>query len=71
MEALALGIPLVVLLFAAVYRLVDLNAPGSYSEALSRTDALYFSVTVVSTSASETSWHAASRPDCSRRGRSR
>ncbi|MFD4742457.1 potassium channel family protein [Streptomyces virginiae] len=49
MEALALSIPLVVLLFAAVYRLVDLNAPGSYSEALSRTDALYFSVTVFST----------------------
>ncbi|OKK21873.1 hypothetical protein AMK16_00990 [Streptomyces sp. CB00455] len=48
-EALAVSVPFVVLLFAVVYWLVDLGASGSFNEAMSRTDALYFSMTVFST----------------------
>jgi voltage-gated potassium channel len=48
-EALASAIPLFLLLFAAAYlRMADTDA-GSFSEPLSRTDALYFTVTVFST----------------------
>ncbi|MFD8978407.1 potassium channel family protein [Streptomyces sp. NPDC059564] len=48
-EALAVTLPVVVLLFATAYWLMEDGAPGSFSEALSRTDALYFSMTVFST----------------------
>ncbi|MGW6686871.1 potassium channel family protein [Streptomyces sp. NPDC054961] len=48
-EALAVTVPLVVLMFATAYGLMEHSAPGNFSEALSRTDALYFSMTVFST----------------------
>jgi hypothetical protein len=45
-QALAFAIPLFLLLFAAAYlRMADTDA-GAFSEPLSRTDALYFTVTV-------------------------
>jgi hypothetical protein len=48
-EALAAAIPLFLLLFAAAYlRMADAD-PGAFSEPLSRTDALYFTITVFST----------------------
>jgi voltage-gated potassium channel len=48
-EALAAAIPLFLLLFAAAYlRMADADA-GAFSEPLSRTDALYFTITVFST----------------------
>jgi len=46
-EALVVTVPLLVLTFAATYVVVDHNSPGSFSEALSRLDAAYFSVTVL------------------------
>jgi voltage-gated potassium channel len=48
-EALASAIPLFLLLFALVYlKLADLDAQA-FSEPLTRTDALYFTITVFST----------------------
>jgi voltage-gated potassium channel len=48
-EALAAAIPLFLLVFAAAYlRIADADA-GAFSEPLSRTDALYFTVTVFAT----------------------
>ena len=48
-EALAVSVPLLVLTFAATYVVVDHNSPGSFTEAMSRLDAAYFSVTVLAT----------------------
>ncbi|MFI9720863.1 potassium channel family protein [Streptomyces sp. NPDC052396] len=48
-EALATVVPLFLLLFGAVYFLLDRNEPGSFNSALSRTSALYFTLTVFST----------------------
>lgn len=48
-EALVISVPLLVLTFAATYVVVDHNSPGSFTEALSRLDAAYFSVTVLAT----------------------
>jgi voltage-gated potassium channel len=54
-EALAAAIPLFLLLFAAAYvRIADADA-GAFSEPLSRTDALYLTITVFSPSGSATS----------------
>jgi voltage-gated potassium channel len=48
-EALATAIPLFLLVFAAAYvRMADADG-GAFSEPLSRTDALYFTITVFST----------------------
>jgi voltage-gated potassium channel len=48
-EAMAAAIPLFLLVFAAAYlRMADADA-GAFSEPLSRTDALYFTITVFST----------------------
>ncbi|WP_329316362.1 potassium channel family protein [Streptomyces sp. NBC_01278] len=49
MEAMAITVPLFVLLYAAACFLMEHSAPGSFSEPLSRTDALYFAMTVFST----------------------
>ncbi|MFF3883781.1 potassium channel family protein [Streptomyces sp. NPDC001914] len=49
MEALATSAPLYMLLFATTYYLMGRSAAGSFSETLSRTDSLYFTVTVFST----------------------
>lgn len=48
-EALAVTLPLFLLLFAAVYFATSSTAPATFSEELSRTDALYFAVTVFAT----------------------
>ncbi|MER5177922.1 potassium channel family protein [Streptomyces sp. NPDC002896] len=48
-EALATTVPLFLLLFAAAYYLLERAAPGSFTEPLTRTDALYFTLTVFST----------------------
>ncbi|MFL6120141.1 potassium channel family protein [Actinophytocola sp.] len=48
-EALALAVPLYLLVFANVYYLLALEHPGSFTEPLTRTDALYFGVTVLTT----------------------
>ncbi|WP_266743420.1 potassium channel family protein [Streptomyces sp. NBC_00401] len=49
MEALATTLPLYVLLFATAYFLMERSGSNNFSESLSRTDALYFTMTVVST----------------------
>ncbi|MGW1029327.1 potassium channel family protein [Streptomyces sp. NPDC002577] len=48
-EALATTLPLLLLLFSAAYYLLDHAEPGSFNEPLTRTDALYFTLTVFST----------------------
>ncbi|MFD9487487.1 potassium channel family protein [Streptomyces sp. NPDC059991] len=48
-EALATAVPLFLVLFSATYFLLADNQPSSFSEPLSRTDALYFTVTVFAT----------------------
>ncbi|MFG2475687.1 ion channel [Streptomyces fagopyri] len=48
-EALAATLVLFLVLFASAYFLLDRSAPGSFTEPLSRTDALYFTLTTFST----------------------
>ncbi|OAR23485.1 transporter [Streptomyces sp. ERV7] len=48
-EAVATAVPLFLVLFSATYYLLADNRPSSFSEPLSRTDALYFTVTVFAT----------------------
>ncbi|MFB9909188.1 potassium channel family protein [Allokutzneria oryzae] len=48
-QALALVIPMFLLLFANFYYLLELNRAGSFTTPLTRTDALYFVVTVFAT----------------------
>ncbi|MET8680769.1 potassium channel family protein [Streptomyces sp. NPDC004647] len=48
-EAISSTIPLFLVLFASTYYLMERGRPGSFSEALTRTDALYFALTVFST----------------------
>ena len=48
-EALALIIPLFLVLFASTYFLMERASAASFTEPLTRTDALYFAVTVFST----------------------
>ncbi|MEU6485331.1 potassium channel family protein [Streptomyces sp. NPDC046887] len=48
-EALAATLVLFLVLFAAAYYLLDRSAPGSFTEPLTRTDALYFTLTTFST----------------------
>jgi hypothetical protein len=48
-EAVATTLPLYLILFAAGHYLLGMNQPGSYSQPLSRLDALYFVVTVFAT----------------------
>jgi voltage-gated potassium channel len=48
-EALAAAIPLFLLVFAATYVKLAAAQPSAFSEPLSRTDALYFTITVFST----------------------
>lgn|SRR5215510_8210841 len=49
LEALAATIPLFLLVFASAYLLVARLEPAAFSELLSKTDALYFTVTVFAT----------------------
>jgi voltage-gated potassium channel len=48
-EAVALSLPLFLLLFAAAYQRLSAGDPHAFSEPLNRTDGLYFVVTVFST----------------------
>lgn len=48
-EALATTVPLFLILFAAAYFVMARGTPGSFSDQLTRTDALYFTVTVFAT----------------------
>ena len=48
-ETIAVALPLMLLLFAEVYLLLAHNEPGSFSQPLSRTGALYFTMTVFAT----------------------
>ena len=48
-EAVALSLPLFLLLFAAAYVLLFGTDPGAFTEPLTRTDGLYFAVTVFAT----------------------
>jgi voltage-gated potassium channel len=48
-EAVALSLPLFLLLFSAAYFVMGSTDPDSFSEPLSRTDCLYFVVTVFAT----------------------
>lgn len=47
--ALSISVPLFLLIFANVYYLMALNVPASFTTPLTRTDALYFTVTVFAT----------------------
>jgi hypothetical protein len=48
-QALATVVPLFLVVFAATYFILGFQDPATFSEPLSRTDALYFTVTVFST----------------------
>ncbi|WP_329209484.1 potassium channel family protein [Streptomyces sp. NBC_00683] len=48
-ESLATSLPLFLLLYAAAYYLLQRSEPESFGGSLSRTDALYFTLTVFST----------------------
>lgn len=48
-EALAVGVPLLLVVFASTYVLLQSGDPASFNEHLNRTDALYFAVTVLAT----------------------
>lgn len=49
METLASAVPLYLLVYATSYYLLALGTPGSFTQSLTRTDALYFTVTVFAT----------------------
>lgn len=48
-RALLVGVPMFLVVFAAIYVVVGTAQEGAFTEPLSRTDALYFAVTVFST----------------------
>ncbi|MFD9406070.1 potassium channel family protein [Streptomyces sp. NPDC059989] len=48
-EAMATAVPLFLLMFSATYVLLSQEVPASFTEPLSRTDAVYFAVTVFAT----------------------
>ncbi|HEY0815214.1 MAG TPA: potassium channel family protein [Pseudonocardia sp.] len=48
-NALAIGAPLIIVIFAATYFLLAASDPASFSQPLDRTAALYFTVTVLAT----------------------
>ncbi|TLS46488.1 two pore domain potassium channel family protein [Streptomyces montanus] len=48
-EATSTTLPLFLVLFASTYYLMERGSPGSFSEALTRTDALYLALSVFST----------------------
>jgi hypothetical protein len=49
LQALFVAVPFYVLIFAAAYFLIATSGDTNFAEPLSRTDALYFTVTVLST----------------------
>jgi hypothetical protein len=48
-EAVAVSVPLLLVLFASTYVVTERATPGSFSEPLTRIDAMYFTVTVFAT----------------------
>jgi hypothetical protein len=48
-DALVVSVSLMVVLFAATYESLSLRDPGSFTEVLDRTDALYFTLTTLTT----------------------
>ncbi|MCL2552396.1 MAG: potassium channel family protein [Actinomycetia bacterium] len=48
-EALTVVVPMFLLMFAGTYFLLEAGQPGSFTQPLTRTDALYFTVTVFAT----------------------
>jgi voltage-gated potassium channel len=48
-ESLGVLVPLILLLFALAHYLIEVAYPGSYSEAMTRLDSLYYSVTMFAT----------------------
>ena len=48
-ESLSVSVPLFLLVFAAAYFAIASKSPASFSEVLTRTDSLYFTVTVFAT----------------------
>jgi hypothetical protein len=48
-RALAVGLPMFFVVFAATYWVVAAQQPGAFTEPLNRTDGLYFTITVFST----------------------
>ncbi|GLX50675.1 metal transporter [Streptomyces hygroscopicus subsp. hygroscopicus] len=48
-EALIATVGLYLVVFASVYHIIEHDTPGSFSEPLTRTDALYFALTTFST----------------------
>lgn len=48
-ETVAMAIPIFLVLFAATYTLMSQAQPAAFTEPMSRTDALYFTVTVFAT----------------------
>jgi voltage-gated potassium channel Kch len=48
-QAVAVGLPLLLLLFASTYFMIAREVPGSFTAVIGRTDALYFTVTVFAT----------------------
>jgi hypothetical protein len=48
-EALLTSFPIVVLLFSTIYFLMDEGSPRAFSQAMTRLDSLYFTVTVFAT----------------------
>jgi hypothetical protein len=48
-RALIVGVPLLLVVFAATYFTVAAQQPGAFTEPLNRTDGLYFTVTVFAT----------------------
>ena len=49
LETVTIGLPLLLLCYAAVYAMLSTSRPASFTEVLGRTDALYFTVTVFAT----------------------
>jgi hypothetical protein len=48
-ESLSALVPLLIVVFAATYILIEKNTPTAFNTPLSRTDSLYFTITVLST----------------------
>lgn len=48
-EALALSLPLLIVVFACSYFVMSRDRPGTFSEPLTRVDAMYFALTVFTT----------------------
>lgn len=63
-EGLAATLVLFLVLFAASYYLLERSEPGSFSETLYRTDALYFTLTTFATVGFGDITHAPRRDGC-------